>query len=150
MVLSIGASLGQKKIKNGGSSLEEAYQNRKAGMERADERLSCVCFTQLWYGWVPSNSREDKIKARWVSPGKGMATKIDIPLLCFMLHHWPLSFPVCKAPCPIASEVDIKRHCIWRTAKAFENSSAVANLSGSLRRKLLWLPHCSCRVKCWC
>ena len=52
--------------------MEEAYQNRKAGVERAHECLQCVLtdvlpvvsFTQLWYRWVPSNSGEEKIKAR--------------------------------------------------------------------------------------
>ena len=61
-----------KNKKNVGSSLEEAYQNRKAGVERAHECLQCVLtdvlpvvsFTQLWYRWVPSKSGEEKIKAR--------------------------------------------------------------------------------------
>jgi len=47
-----------KKIKNGGSSLEEAYQNRKPGMERADEHLNCVLTEVLTVSLSPSSGMD--------------------------------------------------------------------------------------------
>ena len=48
----------KKKKRNGSSSLEEAYQNRKAGMESADEGLNCVSTDVLTVSLSPSSGMD--------------------------------------------------------------------------------------------